>query len=117
MNKTFLFLGFLMVVAVVSVSGCTSNTSQTNSTSNLGPNDVTIQNFAFSPATLTVKAGTTVKWVNQDSATHQVVSDTGLFNSGDLSKGQSFSFTFNQTGTYAYHCMIHPSMTGSIVVQ
>jgi plastocyanin len=62
MNKMFLFLGFLMVVAVVSVSGCTSNTSQTNSTANLGQKELSFKTSHFSPATLTVKAGTTVKW-------------------------------------------------------
>jgi len=78
---------------------------------------VTIQNFAFSPATINVKAGTKVTWTNQDSTTHHVVSDTGAFDSGNLAQGQSYSFTFNKTGSYPYHCSIHPSMTGTIVVQ
>jgi plastocyanin len=116
LENKYLFLAVLGIMGVVAVSGCT-NTNNTNSSANLGPNAVAIQNFAFNPATLTVKAGTTVKWVNLDSTTHQVVSDTGLFDSGDLGNGKSFSYTFNQTGNYPYHCRIHPSMTGSIVVQ
>lgn len=81
---------------------------------------VTIQNFAFSPATLTVKPGTTVTWTNQDSASHTVVSADGApaaFQSGTLATGSTYQFTFATAGTYPYHCSIHPSMTGTIVVQ
>jgi len=81
-------------------------------------NNVMIQNFAFSPATLTVKAGTDVTFTNQDSVTHTVTSDTGLFDSGNLTSGKSFSFTFQTPGTYSYHCSIHTSMAhGTIIVQ
>ena len=58
----------------------------------------------------------TVMWINKDSVTHHVVSDTGVFDSGDLATGQSYNYTFNQTGSFPYHCSIHPSMTGTIVV-
>lgn len=78
---------------------------------------VTIQNFAFSPATLTIAKGTIVTWTNQDSASHTIASDTSSFFSQSLSTGQSFSFTFSQTGTFPYHCGIHPSMTATIIVQ
>jgi plastocyanin len=85
--------------------------------------DVGIQNFAFVPASVTVPAGTTVTWTNQDSAPHQIISDatslfsTGaIFMSGQLTQGQKFSFTFNTAGTYAYHCGIHPFMKGTITV-
>jgi len=78
-------------------------------------NSVTIQNFAFNPQTLTVAVGTTVTWTNQDSATHKINSNT--FNSSDLSKGATFSYTFQTPGTYDYSCSIHPYMTGKIIVQ
>jgi len=78
-------------------------------------NMVTIQNFAFSPATLTIKAGTTVTWTNNDSATHTIKSNA--FNSGNLTTGDKFQFTFSNPGTYAYSCGIHPSMQGTIIVQ
>lgn len=78
-------------------------------------NSVTIQNFAFSPAKLTIKQGTTVTWTNEDSAPHKIKSDS--FNSGDLSKGDKFEFTFNTKGNFAYSCSIHPAMTGEIVVE
>ncbi len=78
---------------------------------------VSIKNFAFSSSTLTVKAGTKVTWTNSDTAPHTVTSDSGsMLNSGNLSTGQSFSFTFTEAGTYTYHCALHPSMTGTVVV-
>jgi plastocyanin len=84
-----------------------------------GGNTVFIKNFAFDPSTLTVKSGTVVTWINQDGASHAIVSDTGspaAFSSDSLSSGASYSFTFTQPGTYTYHCSIHPSMKGTIIV-
>lgn len=78
---------------------------------------MTIANFSFQPATLTIPAGTTVTWTNQDSVSHTSTSDTGVWNSGTLAHGQSFSFTFSQPGTFPYHCAIHPFMKASITVQ
>lgn len=117
MNKLFSLLIFCIILGVVAISGCTDSNNQTgNNSSDLGPNEVALQNFAYSPATLTVKAGTTVKWINLDSATHDVISDDGTFNSGNMGKDQSFNHTFNKAGTYSYHCSFHPSMTGKIIV-
>jgi plastocyanin len=79
-----------------------------------------IKNFEFSPATLTIKTGTTVTWMNQDGAPHQIASDPGsvvAFISESLENGASYQFTFNQPGTYSYYCTIHPSMKGTIIVQ
>ncbi|MCX6762896.1 MAG: cupredoxin family copper-binding protein [Candidatus Moranbacteria bacterium] len=78
---------------------------------------VTIQNFAFSPASLTIKKGETVTWTNQDSAPHQIASDSGAFQGNAINKGESYSFTFNATGEFDYHCAIHTSMKGKIIVQ
>jgi len=78
---------------------------------------VTIQNFAFSPKTLTVAPGTTVMWTNKDSAAHTVTSDSGsTLDSGDLSHGKSYAHTFSTAGTYTYHCAIHPYMKATVVV-
>jgi plastocyanin len=78
---------------------------------------VTIQNFAFSPKTVTVAPGTTIMWTNKDSAAHTVTSDSGsTLASGDLSQGKSYSHTFTKAGTYAYHCAIHPYMKATVVV-
>jgi plastocyanin len=120
MRDKFLIYSILAIVSVVTVSGCTSNNmsnmSGNSSSTNLGANAVAIQNFAFNPATLNVQVGTKVTWKNLDSTAHHVVSDTGAFDSGVLNNGQSYSFTFNQAGNYPYHCSIHPSMKGTIVV-
>ena len=78
--------------------------------------------FAFSPASLTIKAGTTVMWKNTTQAPHTVTSDDGKsFDSGSANpitaQGGTFSFTFNTPGTFAYHCSIHPFMKATIIVQ
>ena len=77
---------------------------------------VTAMNFAFTPSSLTVRAGTRVTFTNRDMATHTFTANGGLFNSGDVSSGQSYSFTFATAGSYPYHCQIHASMTGTITV-
>jgi plastocyanin len=72
----------------------------------------------FSPASLTVSSGTVVTWTNNDaSTTHTVTSNDGTsFNSGGLANGMSFSYTANAPGKFAYHCSIHPSMVGTLIV-
>jgi predicted lipoprotein with Yx(FWY)xxD motif len=78
---------------------------------------VTIQNFAFSPQTITVAPGTTVIWTNKDNFDHTVTSDTGAWpDSGNLATNHTFSHTFTKAGTYPYHCAIHSSMTAKVIV-
>lgn len=79
---------------------------------------VTIKDFAFSPASLTVVAGTKVTWENQDTAAHTATSTSNpkAFDSGDMPKGARFSFTFSQPGTYPYYCAYHPYMKATIMV-
>jgi plastocyanin len=78
---------------------------------------VTISGFLFSPATITVKKGTTVTWINNDSVGHTVTADSGVGPaSGLLNNGDSYNYTFDATGTYPYHCSVHPSMKGTVVV-
>jgi len=78
--------------------------------------EITIQGFAFAPATITIPVGTKVTWTNKDAATHTVTSDTGAFDSKNMPNGATFSFTFNQAGSFAYHCDIHARMVATIVV-
>jgi plastocyanin len=78
---------------------------------------VRIVDFAFTPATLTVQAGTRVTWTHAGQAPHTVTSDTGAFDSGRLMNGQTFTFTFTSAGSFAYHCEIHPNMQARVVVQ
>lgn len=77
---------------------------------------VTIKAFAFGPAAITVAAGTTVVWVNQDVEPHTVVSTDKKFQSEALDTGDRFSFTFDKPGSYGYFCSLHPHMTGKVVV-
>lgn len=77
---------------------------------------IAIQNFAFSPTTVTVKAGTTVTWTNRDQDTHTVTAMAGPFHSPTLNTGQSFHYTFTTPGRYDYLCTVHPFMTATVVV-
>jgi plastocyanin len=77
---------------------------------------VTIDNFTFAPAELTVKVGTTVTWTNHDDIPHTIVS-AGKFRSKTLDTDNSFSFTFTAAGDYKYFCSLHPHMTGMIKVE
>jgi len=82
------------------------------------PNTVTIDNFSFTPATLIVKAGTTVTWTNQDDIPHGIGSANNAFpKSKALDTDDSYSFTFATPGTYQFFCYLHPKMVGSIVVE
>jgi len=93
------------------------NTSTGGSTPPASGNSITIANMAFGPATLTVKAGTTVTWKNSDGYAHTVTSDDGTtFDSGMLAGAASFSYTANTAGTYAYHCNIHSGMKATLIV-
>jgi plastocyanin len=79
---------------------------------------VSIDNFTFTPQTLTVKAGTTVAWTNKDDIPHGIASDNNAFRrSKALDTDDKFAFTFTTPGTYKYFCYVHPHMTGTIVVQ
>ena len=78
---------------------------------------VTIDNFVFEPARLTVKAGTTVTWTNRDDIPHTVASKDRLFKSKAMDTDETYSFTFSTPGEYSYFCSLHPHMTGTIVVE
>ncbi len=138
----------IVVVALVVVSGCTqpapsqplpasptptlvvAHTSQQNPPSTpitpisqapVSANTIRIKNFAFDPQSMTVSAGSTVRWVNYDSVTHRIVfidtagRDTDV-DSNPLSASQSWSSKFDKPGTYDYYCTIHPDMKGKIIV-
>jgi plastocyanin len=81
------------------------------------PNSIEVRDFMFMPTTITVNTGDQVTWVNKDDEPHTVVSDTGMFRSGAMDTDESFSFKFDQPGTYHFTCSIHPRMVGTIVVK
>ena len=78
---------------------------------------VTIDNFVFEPARVTIKAGTTVTWTNRDDIPHTVAAKERQFKSKVMDTDESYSFTFSTPGEYTYFCSLHPHMTGTIVVE
>ena len=81
------------------------------------PTTIKIDNFAFAPATLTITAGTTVTWKNEDDSPHRIGDKNGAFKSAALDTDETFSHTFASPGEYPYICTIHPYMVGRIIVK
>ncbi len=81
-----------------------------------GENDDGATNFLPQVITVVIGMNNTVTWTNQDLITHNIISNTGVFDSGDLSPGQTYTFTFTQAGTYPYYCSYHP-MSGLVIVK
>ena len=105
--------------ATQSMSGMAMpTTTQSTSDQPVATNSVSIKNFTFDPAVITVKVGTTVTWTNSDQDPHTVTSDgkSGPLNSKPLNQGETFQYTFTQAGTFAYLCTIHPIMTATVTV-
>jgi plastocyanin len=111
-----------LVSAACSSSGSATSTTTTTASpsgglSGSGSDAITIQNFAFSPARLTVAAGATVTVTNKDQVAHTLTATKGGFDTGEIAAGQSKSFTApNNPGTYPYICSIHQYMSGTLVV-
>jgi plastocyanin len=80
-------------------------------------NEITIDNFTFTPKELTIAVGTTVKWVNHDDIPHTVVEKKTTFRSKALDTDDSYSFTFTSAGTFDYFCGLHPHMVGQVIVK
>ncbi len=100
------------ILTIFAFQGCIGTNTSSISAS------VEMVNKAFVPATLGITSGTTVTWYNNDTVTHTVTSDDGSFpSSGNIAPGQTYSVTFNQTGTFGYHCSIHIFMRAEIIVQ
>lgn len=115
---------FLMILAVACTSSQPSNNAPEKAKTTAPSSQqsgqqvaVSIKNFKFAPQDIVVRAGTTVVWTNDDSVPHTVESSDGTLKSDELSKGDTYKFTFTKAGTYDYHCGIHPSMHGSVTVQ
>lgn len=114
----------LAALTTLALSGCTGSEAIADSAG--GTKAIDMKDVAFSPATVTVKAGTTVTWTNQDDMVHTVTAEDGSFDSGDMDKGDTFSHAFNKAGTYYYYCVPHAAkgsdghmqgMVGKIIVQ
>jgi len=118
----------LLAIASVVASGITSSAAQhagitdtavavAARTSTDATAEVKIDNFAFTPVTVTVKVGAQVTWVNHDDIPHTVDSTQGKFKSAALDTDDRFEFRFTEAGEYPFYCRIHPKMTGKIIVQ
>jgi plastocyanin len=94
----------------------TSNCSKTTTSGMPGANEVLIQNMAFDPVTITVPANTTITWTNKDAVAHTVTSNSGLFESGSMNTNAVWSHLFTTPGSFPYHCAVHPTMTGTVIV-
>jgi plastocyanin len=114
--------GMNMPKSSSSDSSSSSSSSSGNAASTSTPtasDSVSIKNFAFSPANITVKVGDTVTWTNNDTVAHTVTADSGSSDapdSGNIAPGTTYSFKFTKAATYIYHCAIHPNMQGSVTV-
>lgn len=117
-----------LVAALCTSVGLVSHTAQAASpaTASVAPANaagdskgsaITIDNFSFSPATLTVPAGTSVTWSNKDDIPHTVVEKNQKFKSKGLDTDDNFSYTFTEPGTYEYFCGMHPKMVGKVIVE
>ena len=102
-----------VIILLIAISGCTEQKTQSQ-TQSQSTNAIDIKDFAFNPDTITVTKGTTVTWTNKESAPHTVKGTA--FTSGTLNQGQSYSYTFNEAGTFEYLCGIHPSMRAKVIV-
>ena len=126
-RRVLLAIGILLMAMTV-FNGCSkpdedddtngNNNGNNNGGNNGGTaaNEVLMSGSAFTPSTITVTAGTTVKWTNDDGVNHTVTSNTGIFNSGTIGNNGTYSYTFSAAGTYLYHCALHAGMTGTVVV-
>jgi plastocyanin len=97
-----------------------NSSSSTNNQTSVAAGTVNIKNMMFTPSQITVQKGAKVTWTNNDSVAHTVTDDlsnVGGPASAQIPGGETYSFTFNKTGSFQYHCSIHPSMRGTIVVK
>ena len=113
--------GFFIFKSFASSSEANANSGAAPITKGVPPGstnyDIAINDLSFQPATLTIKVNDTVTWTNKEAMEHTVTSDTGEeVSSLSLSNGDSYIHTFENAGTYEYHCELHSSMKGTIIV-
>ena len=117
-GRSTLRLSSLVQIALLSMSLVLAFVLPLVPTARAATVNVSIVDFAFQPKTVNVILGDTVVWTNNGGVTHTVTSDggSGPLNSGSLGSSGTYQFTFTSEGTYDYHCSLHPSMTGTVVV-
>ena len=118
LNRGTLALTMFVVLALLSSTDGKDSQTRDSVPVRATKTEVTIDNFSFSPSTLTLSVGATATWINHDNVPHVVLSAGNQFEESTVLKtGQTFSHTFMATGTYSYFCSIHPRMTGKIIVK
>jgi plastocyanin len=113
---TWFVVMIVPVVAVIAVA-VTGFASGSGDASAARGDTVVIKNFGFAPNPIDVTTGATLTVVNDDHTTHTLTANKGAFDTGDLRAGQRGSVSLDRAGTYAYHCEIHPFMTGTVRVR
>ena len=106
-----------LLLALAFATACGAGLAETAASAAGPPAVVEIHNFHFLPDTLTVAAGTTVIWANEDSSPHTVTDRGNVFRSAALDTKESFSYTFTSPGEFTYFCKFHPMMVGTIIVK
>jgi plastocyanin len=120
-SRLMIYITLFCAVLTISNS-CTKDTTYNtgdtggNNTGGPGQNEVWIKNMVFNPSTITVAAGTTIKWTNKDPAPHTATSTDNLFDTGTLGTNESSSIKFSNAGSFSYICTIHTSMKGTVIV-
>jgi plastocyanin len=116
MKRKFAYLPMIVLSGLALIYGCSSNKAKVTPTPSTPAATVAIQNFAFVPDTVRIKAGSSVNWTNLDTAPHTATDLKSAFDSGSLTTNQKFSFTFNTAGTFTYHCLIHSMMKNAVII-
>jgi plastocyanin len=125
-SKLNLIFSSIIIGLLLVISGCSRNDYSSNPSgggATPGPNEVWMQGMSFYPAAKTISSGTTITWTNKDNYPHTVTSGVpgapdGLFNSGNMNGGATFSYKFNSAGIFKYYCIIHGAMmTATMTVQ
>lgn len=117
----YIIIGIVVVVLVVVgfyvyKQSYKSSSQSSGNSSTVATNTVTVSNFSFDPPSITVKANSEITFSNADSVGHTVTADNGKFDK-ELAAGKTATITIPEPGTYPYHCSVHPSMKGTIIVQ
>ena len=117
LGRSKLELALLLALAVVGLFHTEQPSQMSSEIATTNADEVVIQNFTFQPATLIVKAGTKVTWVNRDDDPHTATDTEKRFGSKALDTGDRFTTEFTKPGTYNYYCALHPKMTGQVIVK
>lgn len=119
MKKLFKYGVYLSLILLIAVA-CEKEKGDDNETdtgTKTGKTEISISGSKFTPSEITIAKGTIVKWTNNDGFKHTVTDKKGSFDSGDMTDGATFEYTFNESGVFDYKCNYHSAMLGKITVE